>query len=479
MCIIICFNVTPVFSADSELLTAYENLLKQKPYTNKFIEYTQKLYDARNKQDTGDVALEQKVDTILMYATARIDFMMEDTINRLGDINAVTVLNYKYVSETLNDITNTYKMPMMKQHSPQNEASYIEFIRVINLFEANEVPLLKLYKAIEELAPTDNITNVLDVLSKNDKYYDLIPKEHYDKIMTHINTNMLPNPRENIITIPESDLNISKPNFNSLFSKAHIDTPLPNSLAKQILTGYRVIGKYKFLYDKKGGKIAPTTFTYNVDSPNVYFMREDCLPFADIDANPNTYTFTTKWLGNYYIIEPFDFYPYSTDFTSKMEWRFHNALMAKLIFNAQAFNADTIEFYPNGIKNIPLSVVKTIADLEKSILIKGENGEPDALLWAKAFSDFKATDEFIPLEVLNTYAKNTEKDSKYVDIENVNKTPQSQNQSYPSDLFDDDPNETTFPSITRMLAIAGLFVALAAIALLIKKDAQKNRGNIL
>lgn len=466
----------PVF-ADNSIASVLEQLKQCKPFTMQYIQKTSELSTLCQKADPKK--LSENVKAILAEATSyldsvvlRVDFLMEDTISRLGSDLDISVKNVDYVKSTMNDIIGVYNMPGFENISAVNSGLYTAIATKIPRIEKLSEQLSLIENSIENLSTQSSEEEIITVVTNYEKLKldkDLISKQNSAFLSQLIDQAGITE-----VTYPEqiSDCN----GLNSYIKDGKLvksinllytqnDIILPVKLQRQLSTKYVLRDSFKLTINDAGGKIPPTQFTIKTAHTKAdLIMDSDGRTFKDLDSDPNSFTFEVDKLGDFYLLETSSFYEYSSDFPSRLEWRYQNSALAKLIFDVRNGTSQTVSLNAVNIKTLPNALLNEIAEKNKALELTILDS---VVLLPAAYIKLNSKTDFPTIEMLYQYSATTQDKAEF----QIGAIPTA-TEPKPNDIVS--KANPSYPPLVRALSIAGYCVALCLIIFLYIKD-KNNR----
>lgn len=458
---------TSVLASDNQLDLILEKHHAEKTFTSEYIQLTDELFDIVSQYKTNDndeyKTTAQNTGSYLDAAIARVDFLMEDTIRRLGSSLEVNVDNADYVASTMGDIAMVYTMPSMKQQSPANSAAYAALLDRLSRIEKFGESVKLVEKQMEDQPVDQAIVNYYKLGNERDLVAKAAVQSLANRIVEAKKTDITLPPEVKSapgIALFERDGKIPG-KINVEYTKN--TATLPVKFQTQMLYNGHCKAGFKLTVNGVGGSIPITSFTMPIVATDVpqYIIHSSGRVFPDIDNDPATITFDSNTLGDFYLFEYQNLTQYTSDYDSKLEWQYQEAVVSKALCLALTLERSSVNISVNtvGIKTLPYSALAQLADTNKIVELITE--DKTVKLLPKAFAAL-AKEELMSMSMLIPYAEATQNDEKYAGDYTNNDIP-----------VDTQPDKDTAidtgvgrRAILRALSVAGIVLAAVAIAIL-------------
>lgn len=466
---LLIFVSSTVFAApQSDFNMQIEKLEYTPPYTEDYNEAAVSLSKLAQSSPPNE-ATQKQVNDALHQSLPRVAFYNQLLIKNLGNPQDVNVKNYTYAEKTIMYVDNSFSL-MTSEYSYDNyKNSQIanEFkVKIQRIRDVGEEKLLLIENSIEAITDKttkDEIELIYKSYASLQKNVDLISCQNVEKLMQYLIKFNIDTSQFSLRIVPQAEKNLNNlTDQSSLRMLAlSLETKYQRPNESNVFFAYTPLECFRLSIDGMGGKISATNFTYSLKSKTevLIALHESGKIFYDLDTDPQTITFQTELLGDYTIISPKDTYPYSTAFTSRMEWHYQNYVLSQLTKPIESYmQHSTHRISTAGITQVPYSIIESYAKGNRAINFTNE----DVTLYPSVMQTIKNKTDDIPLDYLYTLARKTQDEAKLVfDAppplpEEPEKSPQ-QKQALP-------------PSTIRLLAIAGALVFILAVILTIQKS---------
>lgn len=445
---------------ETELSRLTASLKSAIPYTQEYIEATLSLsqYISENNVDEGEAKV------LLDKALPRVAFYNQTLIKNLGNPQYVDVNNFEYVNETISEVDENYSM-MSGEYEYKNRTITEEFKDKIARIRTVGPQKLSLIEnsiiALTDTSTKAEVEQVYALCKALKKDADLISIPSDIKLASYLKKFEIDTADFLLRIIPQAEKSLDNLTENSVIRKVQLTIGGEKVKINEsnIFTPYEVVDRFRLTSEGMGGKITGTEFTYSLPSktPVCIAIDETGRVYEDQDSDPKTFTFHTEKLGDFTIAVQKEVYPYSTAFTSRMEWHYQNYIIGKLSKPIDEYTKNTIHVVSTaGITQIPYSILTSHIAGNRAIRFTnaGVTLYPSAMLLVED----KTAD--LPLEYLYSLAKATEKDAAATFEIAVN----------PPTTKPVVENENDGTNLVRLLAIAGALVFILAVIFTFRKQ---------
>lgn len=476
ICVILILTLftfqAPIF-ATSPLSSALESLQNTEPFTKEYIHKADELsIILKNSNKDDNPLLYTHAQNELHLAIDRTYFLLNDIVTRLGSDLNLSIDNAPYVKKTLDSFDDVYKLSAFKEMPDLNSESYKSFkSKTERLIEFNdEIKIVEDIITLLDYNDTNIETEFTSALNSYNKLQD--DKYLVNKDYTYYLSDIANKLSETTVILPKTIQSIdgihsATPNEDGeiKITTTPIDKKLSESLEKDLLTNYEVVDAFKVLLNGKGGKIPTSTFTLPKKYPNSYLINTYGEIYADISETdaPNS-KFENDSLGDFFIVTPQDHFPYNTNYSSKLDCKYQNYVINRLIYESTVLSSNVVSISANQVDRLPSNVLKTLADNGEILEIIGDE---TVKLMPQAFLEMNYSAEFIAIDILYKYAKATQDNEKFATIT-------SPDIIDADDLTLDERQEKTDPFI-KTLSIAGILVTIVLLIFIIERNKKLNK----
>lgn len=368
---IIATSAGSVAAEDTKLDKELNSIKGTPPFTQAYIKNIDSLHEQLLLAKKTD-QLYDEAQGFLSGATLRVKFMLEELVNRLAPVQAIDIYNYDYVKSTLDDVAVVLDKPAFKNRTLKNKQVYQAMLTRIASLEKQKDALAIVEDTLAALTEQSTVGQINDAIAtylklKGDT--DLLSEKntaHFAKIIAATGVTAVTLP---VQVLAAENLNI----YSQEMLEEKIDVKYEEIAAKKMVSDYHIGQAFKLTVNGNGGKIPLTTFTVKAKGDNLFVINSAGEVFGDLDLDPETVTFKSGNLGDFYVGTRAAFKEYSTDFSSMQEYQYQCYVVGMLENDLYNTSGDLLYFNSVGMDMLPTKLLSDIANANKTIVIEDKS----------------------------------------------------------------------------------------------------------